>query len=97
MSYDDLPAGEQPDPDPARDPARAQAREAALRQILEPDARNRLANIRMVRPDLAESVEEYLVGMASQGRLGGKVDDGQLKQLLQSMQRPRRDFRISRV
>jgi programmed cell death protein 5 len=50
----------------------------------------------MVKPDLAAMVENYLLGMASQGRLNGQISDDQLKQILLSIQQPKRDFKINR-
>lgn len=75
----------------------AAAREAAMRRILEPEARARLSNIRMVKPELASAVENYLLGMGAQGRLEAPVTDPQLKQILLSAQQPKRDFKMSRV
>ena len=75
-------------------PAAAQ-REQVLRQVLSPEARMRLNNIRMVKPDLASLVEQYLVGLAAQGRIPGMLTDDQLKQMLMSMQQPKRDFKIN--
>ncbi len=72
-------------------------KEAVLKQILDPHARMRLGNIRMVKPDLASMLENYLVGMASQGKIGSQISDEQLKQILQSMQKPKRDFKINRL
>lgn len=72
-------------------------KEAILKQILDPAARMRLNNIRMVKPDLAAIIENYLITAASQGKLGSRVSDEQLKQLLLSMQKPRRDFKINRL
>lgn len=80
-----------------------QAREAAaqremlMRQILSPEARLRLANVKMVRGDLAGTVENYLMSMVTQGRLSPPVSDQQLKQLLLSLQQPKRGFKINRV
>ena len=71
-------------------------KDAMLKQILEPTARMRLANIRMVKPELAGTVEDYLIGLASQRRLPYQVTDQQLKQVLLSLQKPKRDFRINR-
>jgi programmed cell death protein 5 len=71
-------------------------KDAALKRILEQKARMRLSNIRMVKPELAGMVEDYLIGMASQGRLQSQVTDDQLKQILISLQQPKRDFKISR-
>ena len=75
----------------------AAQKEAVLRQLLSPEARLRLANVRMVRGELAASVENYLIGMAGQGRLSPPVSDEQLKQILLSMQQPRRGFKINRL
>lgn len=71
-------------------------KEQALRTLLEPQARLRLNNVRMVKPELATMVENYLIGMASQGKLNTQISDDQLKQILQSVQQPKRDFKINR-
>lgn len=71
-------------------------KEQALRQILEPEARSRLNNIKMVKPDVANLVENYIVNMAAQGKLNSKITDEQLKQILLSVQQPKRDFKIHR-
>ena len=68
-----------------------------LKQILSPDARSRLNNIRMVKPDLANLVETYLLNLAGQGKITGQISDDQLKQILSSTQQPKRDFKINRV
>ena len=39
-----------------------------LKQLLSSEARLRLNNVKMVKPDLANMVENYLLGLASQGR-----------------------------
>lgn len=70
-------------------------KEMVLKQILDPSARMRLNNIKMVKPDLASMLENYLISMASQGKLGAKITDDQLKQILLSMQQPKRDFKIN--
>jgi len=74
----------------------ASMKEQALRTLLSSQARLRLNNIRMVKPELAAMVENYLIGMASQGRLNTQITDDQLKQILQSIQQPKRDFKINR-
>ncbi len=72
-------------------------KELALRQILEPAARSRLNNVKMVRPELANAVENYLIGAGAQGKLPSPITDEQLKQILLSAQQPKRDFKINRV
>lgn len=71
-------------------------KEQAMRTLLSPEARLRLNNVKMVKPDLAAMVENYLLGMASQGRLNNQISDDQLKQILLSIQQPKRDFKINR-
>ena len=72
-------------------------KETMLKQILSPDARSRLNNIRMVKPDLANLVETYLLNLTGQGKITGQISDDQLKQILLSVQQPKRDFKINRV
>ena len=71
-------------------------KEMILKQLLSPEARARLNNVRMVKPDLAALVENYLIGMASQGKIRSQLSDDQLKQILLSVQQPKRDFKIER-
>ena len=68
-----------------------------LKQILSSEARLRLNNVKMVKPELANMVENYLLGLAAQGRSPGQITDDQLKQILLSAQLPKRDFKINRV
>ncbi|MSS86337.1 MAG: DNA-binding protein [Thaumarchaeota archaeon] len=72
-------------------------KEHILKQILTPEARMRLNNIKMVKPELSDLVEQYLIGMATQGKIPGKITDNQLKQILLSTQQPKRDFKINRI
>ncbi len=72
-------------------------KEQILKQVLSPEARRRLNNIKMVKPELSEMVEQYLIGMATQGKIPGQVTDEQLKQILLSTQQPKRDFKINRI
>lgn len=74
----------------------AAQKEMILKQLLSSEARLRLNNVKMVKPDLASLVENYLINMASQGRLHSQVTDEQLKQILLSIQQPKRDFKINR-
>ncbi|MFW9846592.1 MAG: DNA-binding protein [Candidatus Thorarchaeota archaeon] len=76
--------------------AEAQAqKEAILRQILTPEARARLSNIRMVKPQVAEQIEMQLIQLASSGRLRARVTDEQLKALLKQIQGQERERKIS--
>ena len=72
-------------------------KDQVLRQILSPEARMRLNNIKMVKPELSDLVEQYLIGIASQGKMNSQISDNQLKQILLSIQQPKRDFKINRI
>ncbi len=70
-------------------------KEKMLRTFLTPAARQRLANIRIVKPELAAAVENYIVAMGSQGRINKELSDEELKRLLLALQKPKRDFKIN--
>jgi len=72
-------------------------REGVLRMALTSEARQRLANVKMVRPDLATSIEDYVVQLASSGRLKRALDDEQVKQMLASLQDKKREIKIRRI
>jgi programmed cell death protein 5 len=81
---------------PNEDQINAQ-KDILLKQILSSEARLRLNNVKMVKPELANMVENYLLGLASQGRSPGQITDDQLKQILLSAQQPKKDFKINRI
>ena len=72
-------------------------KEKMLKQRFASEARLRLNNVKMVKPELANMVENYLLGLASQGRATGQITDEQLKQILLSVQQPKRDFKFKRI
>ena len=72
-------------------------KEMMLKQVLSADARLRLNNVRMVKPDLADLVENYILNVTAQGKISGQISDEQLKQILSSAQQPKRDFKFNRV
>jgi|TARA_X000000368_G_scaffold217413_1_gene171583 programmed cell death protein 5 len=81
---------------PNEDQINAQ-KDMLLKQLLSSEARLRLNNVKMVKPDLANMVENYLLGLASQGRSPSQITDDQLKQILLSAQQPKKDFKINRI
>ena len=74
--------------------AAAAQKEQILKQILSADAKLRLNNVKMVKPDLANLVETYLIGMAR--KISSRISDEQLKQILLSLQQPKHNFKITR-
>ncbi len=71
-------------------------KQGVLRQILTPEARDRLANIRLANPAMAESVENQLIQLAQSGRLRGVIDDAMLKNILAQIAPQRREITIER-
>ena len=72
-------------------------KEMMLKQVLSSEARLRLNNVRMVKHDLADLVENYILNLSVQGKISGQISDDQLKQILSSAQQPKRDFKFNRV
>ncbi|MCG3221025.1 MAG: DNA-binding protein [Candidatus Heimdallarchaeota archaeon] len=69
-------------------------KQAILRQILNEEARQRLANVRLVRPQLAEAVELRLIQLAQQGAIKEKLNDNQFKDVLRKIQGQKRDTKV---
>jgi len=53
-----------------------------IRKILSKEAIERLGRIKMVKPDLANQLELYLVQLYQAGEIKGVIDDVQLRKLL---------------
>ena len=72
-------------------------KQSLMRRILTPKARQRLANLKMVRPEFASQLELQIIQIAQQGRISIPITDDQLKEILSRLQRSRREIRIRRV
>lgn len=70
-------------------------RQQILRQILSPEARERLANIRAARPELVHILEDQLINLAATGRVG-IITDELLKQILMKVLPKKKEIRIER-
>ncbi|BAF34772.1 DNA-binding protein [Aeropyrum pernix K1] len=70
-------------------------KDAILRRLLTSKARERLANLRLVRPEIAEAAENAVIQLVQTGRITPPVDDDTLVQILLELDRStRRDFEI---
>lgn len=72
-------------------------RKALLMEVMTPEARGRLANIKMAKPEFAAQVEGLLLQLAQTGQLKQKITDSQLKQILLKISGKRRDIKIRRM
>jgi len=72
-------------------------KQALLRSILTPEARQRLTNLKMVRPDFTSQLELQLIQLAQQGKIPTPLTDKQLKQILIQIQSHKRETKIRRV
>jgi len=70
---------------------------ALLAKILAPDARSRLNNLKMVKPEFTEQIEMQLIEMAQTGKLPIPLSDAQLKGILMQLQSRKREPTIRRI
>jgi len=68
-----------------------------LRQILSPEARQRLTNLKMVKPEFTEQLELQLIQLAQMGKVPVPMSDAQLKQILIQLQSRKREPKIRRI
>ena len=78
----------------ARRELEAQKKQVMM-QILTPEARSRLANIRLTKPEYVDQIELQLIQLAQMGRIKSKITDEQLKVLLQKLAGQKRDINIT--
>ncbi|MCL7385710.1 MAG: DNA-binding protein [Thaumarchaeota archaeon] len=72
-------------------------RAAAMRLILTPEARQRLANLKLVRPELVTAVEELLIRLVNEGRIRTPITDDDVKAILERVLPKKREIRIERI
>jgi len=74
---------------------REMQKQVMLRRILTPKARERLSNLKLVRPELASAIEEQLIVLAQSGRVQIPITDEVLKAILEEIvSQTHREFRI---
>lgn len=67
-----------------------------LRKILTSDARSRLSNLRMAKPEFTEQVEIQLIQIARTGRVDIPINDDQLRSILKKLQENKKSINIER-
>ncbi len=74
----------------------AAQRQQMLRRLLTPEARERLARIKMARPEYAGAVEHQLLNLSTRMSKEERIDDITLKKILQRIMPKKREIRIER-
>jgi programmed cell death protein 5 len=73
-----------------------QQKQGLLRNILTPEARQRLTNLKMVKPEFTDQLELQLIQLAQQGKIPIPLADEQLKKILVQLQSRKRETTIRR-
>jgi programmed cell death protein 5 len=71
-------------------------KENLLRTILSPEARQRLTNLKMVKPEFTEQLELQLIQLAQQGKIPVPLADEQLRRILVQLQSRKHEPTIRR-
>jgi programmed cell death protein 5 len=71
-------------------------KQSILRQILTPEARSRLNNLKMTpeRTQIAEQLELYLINAYQAGRITNRITDEQLKDILRQLAKREKETKI---
>lgn len=72
-------------------------KQALLKQILSPEARQRLTNLKMVKPEFIDQLELQIIQLAQMGKIPIPLSDAQLKQILIQLQSRKRETKITRI
>lgn len=70
-----------------------QLKKTVMKKILTKDAIERMGRIRLVKPELANQLELYLVQLYQAGKIASEIDDNQLKLILGTLS-SKKQFKI---
>jgi programmed cell death protein 5 len=70
--------------------------EAVLKQYLTDGARQRLNAVEMSKPEFGEKVKQQVAALAQSGRIQGRIDEDQMRDLLKELQPEQKSFDIRR-
>jgi programmed cell death protein 5 len=76
---------------------KSQALDAAMKTVLAPEARSRLASLNLVNPEICTKVKSYLASLANDNKIQIPVSDDQLKQILVGLNQQKRETSIRRL
>jgi programmed cell death protein 5 len=67
------------------------------RLVFTPEARERLQNLKLVKPALAEELENYLISLAQNNKIKMPIGDEELKAILEKIASRKRETKIWRL
>lgn len=70
---------------------------SVLSQILETEAKDRLSRVRMVKPERAEAVEQYIIKLAQSGQLRRKIGEPEVVEILDGIARDENSHKQTRI
>jgi programmed cell death protein 5 len=70
--------------------------EVMLKQILSPEAKTRLANVKLVNKDLWLNVSQSLIYLVKSGKINRRIEDTELKRLLAEVSGRKKQIKIKR-
>ncbi len=70
-------------------------RQEIVKRYVTPEAYERLTNVKLVRPEIVENVENQIIMLAQSGRLNRQINDAEVKSLLARLSE-KRETRIER-
>ncbi len=73
---------------------KAKLKEQYLRLFFTSEARERLNTVKLVKPELAEAIEDQVIKLGAAGKITHAVTDAELKGMLGRVEEPRREFKI---
>ena len=73
-----------------------QQKQTVMRQILTPEARDRLARLKTARPEFVEQVEAQLIMLVQSGQIREKISDEILVQILEKLTPEKKEIKITR-
>jgi programmed cell death protein 5 len=67
-----------------------------IQKLLTEEAQGRLANLKLIKPELVQKLKIYLAQLYAAGQVT-QIDDEHLRQILLKLQGQKKDFTIKRV
>lgn len=67
------------------------------RLVFTPEARERLQNLKLVKPALADELENYLISLAQNNKIKMPIGDEELKAILEKIASRKRETKIWRL